>query len=56
MTARFYTSFNANKQSSNCCCAAAASCARILDRLDTALVLAVSICALCLLSLRISVL
>ena len=51
MMTRFTASYN---QSSNCCASAAAcSSARICSLLDTAIILVVSICVLCLLPLRI---
>ena len=51
MMARFSTNYN---QSSNCCASAAAcSSARIIPVMDAAILLVVSIFALCLLPLRI---
>lgn len=50
MTARFST----RNHSFNCCSSAAAcSSARIIPLLDTAIILVVSICVVCLLPLRI---
>ena len=47
------TQFSAHNQSSNRCAAVACSCARVSNLLDTAIILVVSICVLCLLPLRI---
>jgi len=45
--------YSANKMSANRCSAVACTSARINNLLDTALLLVVSICVLCLLPLRI---
>jgi len=49
------TRFSTKNQSSNRCAAVACSSARISNLLDTAILLVVSICVLCLLPLRIMV-
>ena len=49
------TRFSTQNQSSNRCCAVACSSVQIIDMLNTAVILAVFICVLCLLPLRILV-